>query len=103
MDDAAPTATETPVAAPPPPKPPPTSAASKKPEQWAAVILRQDHMWYAQVAVLNDRRFHVSDSDAWNFNIEIDLPVMVTIGRGPHARRCRITRRLRNNKQFKKI
>jgi hypothetical protein len=67
-----------------------------------ALVTRREHVWYAVVKT-SGKELLISDTDAWNFNIEIDLPVLVTLGRGKAYGRCRIDRRLRNNKQFKKV
>jgi hypothetical protein len=49
------------------------------------------------------QKFLVTDTDAWNFDIDKDLPVEIRLARVKPKGYCAITKRLKNNKKYIKI
>ena len=72
-------------------EPPPLPANSIK-----AVVLRENQHWFA---VFDNQRLPISDTCAWNFDIESGLPIVILLD---EAGQCRIIHK-KNNKKYVRI
>jgi len=75
-------------------------------KEWVDMVTnRGDRFWVAELSAgeRKGERFIVLPKDAWNFNIEIDLPVLIGLTGARPKGTCRIVKRLKNNKKYIKI
>ena len=65
----------------------------------AAVVVRRNHQWYAEFQLSGASKTEpVSKLDAWNFDIEHGLPILIVLREGE----VRIIRK-RNNKKYVQV
>ncbi len=62
---------------------------------------RQDRAWFADVDLGDGKTasYQIHAPDPWDFNIEAELPVRISVD----GKSCRILARLKNNKRYVRI
>lgn len=75
-------------------------------QEWVDMICqRRDSFWAAELCKgeRKGERFIVLPRDAYNFDIEMGLPVLISIDGVRPKGVCKIAKRLKNNKKYIKI